>query len=177
MLLEHVDIIDAPAENVFELVRDKLPDLAKHLPSVSKIEQISLDEITPETQKVISYWYANVELPGLVKKFLSDKLLSWKDTAIWDQKARTVSYELQSFVVNDLFEAKGKNYFTDGGNQTTELKVTCEINIYPEKIPGIPKLLMKKTKPLIEKVIEKMLQPNLTSLGKGLKSYLDENKI
>ena len=177
MLLEHIDIIDAPADKVFALVRDKLPDLARHLPSVAKIEKISSEELSPDNQKVISHWYANVELPGLVKKFLSDKLLSWKDTAIWNGKDREVSYELQSFVVNDLFEAKGRNFFVDGGNQTTQLKVTCEINIYPEKIPGIPKLLMKKVKPLIEKVIEKMLQPNLTSLGKGLKSYLDENKI
>jgi len=176
MQLEHSDLIDAPAEAVYLLVRDKLTDLAEYLPSVASIEQASREETGKDTLKVVNHWYAAVELPALVKKFLSDSLLSWKDTAIWCNSSKSVEYELQSFVVNDLFEARGKNIFKESGNQC-ELTVSCEVTIYPEKIPGVPRLLMKKIKPLIEKVIEKMLQPNITSLGKGLKAYLKENPL
>ena len=82
-----------------------------------------------------------------------------------------MNYQLQSFLANDLFDARGKNYFSDLGDGRTEIKITCDVTIYPEKVPGVPRLLAKKVTPMIENLIEKLLAPNLTSLGEGLKKY------
>ena len=112
----------------------------------------------------------------MLKKFLSPEIFSWKDVAAWDNSEKAVEYRLESFLANDLFDAKGKNFFIDNGDGTTDLKITCTVKIYPEKVPGIPRLLAKKVTPMIEALMEKLLGPNLTSLGKGLQKYFEENK-
>lgn len=175
MELKHSDRIDAPAFEVYTLVKDKLPEIAKYLPNVEKIEKLSNKTLGSGKTEIINHWYAQVELPTLVKKFLSKELLSWKDKAVWDDTKMCVSYELESFIANNLFEAKGTNYFKACETGKSELLVTCSVQIHAENIPGVPKLMVRSVLPLIEKVIEKMLQPNLTSLGQGLKAFLADN--
>ena len=74
-----------------------------------------------------------------------------------------------------LFDVKGINSFSSISEDKTELKISCEVLIYPEKVPGIPRLLAKKVTPMIEKMIKKLLAPNLTSLGKGINQYYAEH--
>ena len=176
MKLEHSDIIKAPPDKVFSIVRDKLPDLASYLCSVAKVEQVCRESINEYQERIVSNWFANIRLPALLGKFTGESLLAWKDTAIWDDKKKEVTYTLESFFINDLFDARGRNYFECSEGGQTKLIVTCEVYIYPEKIPGIPRLIMKRITPAIEKIVEKMLRPNITSLGRGLRVYLQEQE-
>ena len=127
------------------------------------------------TLKVTNYWFAKAEIPTLVKKFIKPELLSWKDKAVWKDDAFEVHYELESFFANDLFEAKGVNSFVAKGDNKTEFILNCEINIYPEKVPGVPKFLAKKVSPVINTLVEKILGPNLTAMGKGINQYFKTN--
>ena len=125
--------------------------------------------------KIINQWHANVELPSLLKKVISEELLSWKDTAEWNDRKKTVEYELISFLSSNLFRAQGKNYFIPKGSSQTIFRVTCSVDIYPENIPRVPRLISSRVKPALEKIIEAMLRPNITSLGSGLKMYIKEH--
>ncbi len=171
MKLEHTDIIDAPTKEIYCLVRDQLPEIAQYLPSVREIKTVERQKLTDNTHKVINHWFAKAELPSLVSKFISEDFLSWKDIATWSDDKMCVHYKLESFVANDLFTATGANFFKDV-NGKTELTITCDVTIHPDKIPGVPRIMVRTVLPTIEKVLEKMLGPNLTSLGKGLRSYL-----
>jgi len=83
-----------------------------------------------------------------------------------------VRYELESSLGKNLFTARGINHFTAKKSDLTELHLSCEITIRADQIPGVPRLMVGKVVPAIEKLIEKMLQPNMTSLGEGIKAYL-----
>ena len=176
MKLSHSDNIPAHAEEVFNIVKNDLPSLVPYLPSVKKIVLLEHKSLKNNKEKIINHWFADIEMPKLLAKFISNDLLSWKDTATWDQQAMKVKYHLESFVANDLFTAKGCNEFKVVDDDNMELVVTCEVTLNPDQIPGVPKLMKKTLAPLIEAVIEKMLQPNLESLGLGLKSYLQEQE-
>lgn len=175
MKLEHSDEIGAHADLVYRIVKDQLSDLAPYLPSIERIETIERSALAGGNEKVVNHWYAQLDVPGLLSKFISKDLLSWKDTAVWDPASRKVEYQLESFVANDLFEARGCNRFEEISPQKSRLVLSCEVIIHPDRVPGVPRLMKKKVAPLIEKIIEKMMQPNITSLGKGLKAYLDAN--
>ena len=175
MQIERTEVIDRPVKDVYELVRDNLDKLVPYLPNVEKIDVKKHAPSGDNNIEVINHWYGKVDIPGMLKKFLSPEIFSWKDVALWKNNENLVEYKLQSFLANDLFDANGKNYFIDTGDGKTELKVTCTVKIYPEKVPGIPRLLAKKVTPMIETLLEKLLGPNLTSLGTGLKQYFKEN--
>jgi hypothetical protein len=70
---------------------------------------------------------------------------------------------------------KGINKFRDMGDGRTELLVTCDVTIHPDKVPGVPKFLVKKVLPIIEEMLKGVLAPNLAGLGKGLKNYYAKN--
>lgn len=170
MKIESSEIIKRPLNEVYNLVRNDLVKVVPYLPNVDRIE---VKDKTEDNGKlsVTNHWYAKVELPSMMTKFLKPEILSWKDMANWDDASHTVNYKMESFLANDLFDAKGTNVFVAVDENTTELKLKFELTIYPEKVPGVPRLLAGKVKPMIEGLIEKMITPNLTSLGKGINQY------
>jgi hypothetical protein len=174
MYLESKEIIDRPLDQVYKLVRDELPKLVPYMPNIERIEVKKHAPMGDGKIEVINHWYAVAEIPALAKKFISPEIFSWKDMAKWNDQEHAVEYVMESFLANDLFEAKGKNFFTAVGDKT-ELKVTCNIKIYADRVPGVPRLLAGKVLPLVEGLIERMLKPNLASLGKGLNQYFKDN--
>jgi hypothetical protein len=175
MKLESTEVINKPLEDVYTLVRDELEKLVPYLPNVNKIEVVDKSQ-TDNKVHIVNNWYAMADMPKLLSKFLKPEIFSWKDIADWNNETHSVDYSLESFLANDLFDAKGTNTFTALGDDKTELKISCEVSIYPEKIPGVPRLIAGKVKPMVESLIEKILAPNLTSLGTGLNKYFSENE-
>jgi hypothetical protein len=171
MRLENKEIINRPLAEVYQLVRDDLAKLVPYMPNVEKIEVKKHAPKDANSIEVINHWYGKADVPGMLKKFIKPELFSWSDFAVWHNDRHCVEYRLESFLANDLFDAKGTNYFTAVGTDKTELRITCEIILYPEKVPGVPKLLARTVLPGVEAILEKVLGPNLTSLGKGLNEY------
>ncbi|MFN8370794.1 MAG: SRPBCC family protein [Bacteriovoracaceae bacterium] len=174
MKLESKDIINAPLDVVFKLVRDDLEKIVPYLLNIKKIEMKERTEKNDELH-LINHWYAKAEIPAVAQKFVKPELFSWKDTAIWKNKEYKVDYKLESFWANDLYSAKGTNSFKAINDKQTELTVSCEVEIYPDKVPGVPKFLMKQVLPAIEGLLTKALAPNLTALAKGLNEYFKKN--
>ena len=172
MILENIEIINRPLEEVYELVKNDLDKLVPYLPNIRKIE-IKEKTQTEQGIHIVNYWYAIADMPSLLQKFLKPEIFSWKDIADWNDEYKKVDYTLQSFLANDLFDAIGTNTFTAVSDTQTQLHLKCEVKIYPDKVPGVPRLLAKKVTPLVEGLIEKILTPNLTSLGKGLNKYFE----
>ncbi|MDC0254295.1 SRPBCC family protein [Bacteriovoracales bacterium] len=176
MKLVSKDIIPRSREEVYNVLKNDLEKLVPYMPNVSKIEMVDRKEKGGGLTAITNHWYANAEIPTIAKKFIKEELMSWKDKALWHDSEFYVEYELESFWGNDIYDATGKNVMKELGPDKTELTLTCDLVIHPSKVPGIPKFLVKKVLPAIEGLIEKILQPNLTSLGKGLISYFNAQK-
>jgi hypothetical protein len=170
MKLTSTEVINRPLDEVYALVRDNLDKLVPHMPNVGRIE-VKSKKTTGDKTEMVNHWYAKAEIPSLLKKFLNPDIFSWKDVAVWDDKAHKVDYRLESFVANDLFDAHGTNSFKAIGADKTELTISCDVTIHADKVPGVPRLLARQVTPAIESLLEKILGPNMTALGKGLNQY------
>ena len=137
MRLESTDVIEAPRDQVYLVVRDKLPELASYLPNVQKVETLQYKQREKHTD-IENRWFAEAKLPRLVENVLSEELFSWNDKATWFNGEYRVEYELESALAKGIFHARGRNEFKEVGPGQTELTVSCEIIIHAEKIPGIP---------------------------------------
>lgn len=173
--LKTSDVVQAPVERVFAAARDELPKLVPYLPNIGRIEVKERKESAPSKVRIVNRWHAKAEIPAAAAKFVSQDLLSWEDTAEWDSESLSVTYELRSFVSAEIFQARGRNTFKAEGGQT-RLEVDVEVELRPEKVPGVPRLLASMVKPAVEELIKKILTPNLTSLAKGLNGYFANQK-
>lgn len=169
MFIESEDKLDRPADQVYPLVRDELPRLLPYLPDVEKITELSRERESETRLKVVNEWTAKAKVPGMVAKFLPPDVFTWKDYATWKDDENIVEYRLEGFG----YEVEGKNFFTADGDGTV-IKVTATVTIHPEKFK-IPKLIFKKAFPVLEGTIKKAVQPNLTALARGLRSYFADN--
>jgi hypothetical protein len=176
MIIESKEVIHRPVEQVYKFVRDDLSMLVPYLSNVDKIEVKQRKRQQNKTLEVINIWYAKAEIPGVVKKFVRPEFFSWTDKALWCDETFKVTYQLDSYFANDLFEAKGLNSFVSKGPNETEFNLSCEIEIFPEKVPGLPKFLAKKISPIIYSLIESILSKNLKQLGRGINRYFEEKK-
>ena len=177
MLIKQTEFIQVDRRRAYDLVKNNLEAIADYLPSVDRIELIQKETNAKGNELLTNHWFAKVTLPFFLKSIISKDLLSWKDTACWIDDELRVVYELESFYGNDFFEAKGENRFLEDSPGRTKLELQCQVTINADKIPGVPTALAKKVVPAIEKIVEKMLQPNLSSLGKALNSYIESEKV
>lgn len=168
MYIESEDRIEQSPDEVYPLVRDDLPKLLPYLPDVEEIKQLSFERESDTRVRVVNRWRAKAAIPAMAKKFLPADLLVWTDRALWKDDVYQVEYKLEGFG----YDVEGTNYFSPDGDATL-LKVTATVTIHPEKFK-IPRLLFKKVFPAVEGLVKKAVQPNLTSLAKGLKAYFAE---
>lgn len=170
MIIESIDYLDRPADEVYPLVRDHLTELLPYLPDVESIEQKSYVRESDDRVRVVNIWKAKAKVPSFVAKMIPPDLFVWTDRALWKSEDYSVDYELEGF----CYRVTGTNTFgpKDGG---TELRISGTVEIYPEKLK-IPKLLWKKAYPMIEGSIKNAVQPNLTSLARGLRAYFEAQK-
>ena len=155
------------------LVRDDLSKLVPFLPIVDKIVTLEREAINAHQHRRLNHWFAKADVPSLAKKYIKPEFFAWKDYAVWDDQERSAEFRLESFFGKDLYEAKGKNYFRPVGDGKTEVHVCCDVTLYVDKVPGVPRFLAGTILPLIEAVIIKILEPNLKSLSKGLNGYFE----
>ncbi|MBT3218913.1 MAG: hypothetical protein HN348_07455 [Proteobacteria bacterium] len=165
MRIESEDYLERPAEEIYPLVRDELPKLLPHLPDVETIELVSYDRESETRVRIVNRWKAKAKIPRAAAKFIPKEILNWTDYALWKDDENCVEYRLEGYG----YEVTGVNYFT-AENGGTRIKVTADVTLHPEKFK-VPRFLFNKVFPLIEGVVKKAVQPNLTALARGLRAY------
>ncbi len=174
MLLEVEGTIPQPADIVFPLVRDEMAKIVPHMPDIERIDVLSTEKRDDGRLSTVNQWFSRPSnIPSLIQKFVKPEFFSWKDYALWNNETYSVDFELESPIANDLYDAKGTNHF--GPHPSLEgqtlIRIQCNLTIYPERMPGVPRFLAKKVQPTIETMIRRTLEPNLSSLIQGLTGY------
>jgi hypothetical protein len=55
-----------------------------------------------------------------------------------------------------------------------QVKIDGDLNIYPERVPGVPRLLAGKLRSKIEAWVVDMIVPNLQTMARGVQAYFDD---
>lgn len=161
--------------DVFAVYRDKLPELVKYLPNVRGISITTRTDDGPVV-KLLNRWKGGGEIPGMVRKFLSEDLLEWDDHAVWKQDSFTCDWRTIVPAFKDAIDAAGTNRFEELGPERTRLIIAGELKCDAAKIKGVPRLMSGVIGPAVETFLVATVKPNLVSVAKGVEAYLRENK-
>ena len=75
MKLESTGKIQQPLETVFELVRDRLPEVVPYMPNVDRIVVDSREEHDGKV-RIVNTWFAKADIPQAAKKILKPEILT-----------------------------------------------------------------------------------------------------
>ena len=82
-------------------------------------------------------------------------------------------WDFQTVHFDRLYDCSGVNYFEETPEGTTKIRLTGSLVVYPQRVPGIPRLLARRLSPAIEKFLIELVTPNLRQLPAALQTYLD----
>lgn len=167
------DPIPLDAAEAFTLIRDEMPALVPFMPDTDEITVISREELEGEV-KIVNRWRASLnKIPGALRSFVKPEMLSWNDHARWTEEDYTARWELEAIGSNRLFSCHGETSIVEEAGEVF-LKIVVEFEIYPERVPGIPKFLAKKLGPQLEKLIGDVLSVNMRQMAQSITAYAAE---
>lgn len=160
-----------PRPIVFLAYRDKLAEMLPYLPNVRRIEVVDRTE-RDGTVTLHNVWHGGGEIPAAARAFLSEAMLSWDDTAEWNEADFTCHWVITTRAFTEAVRCEGWNRFSeDGAGTRLEIRGTLEIDA--RKIKGVPRLFAGKVGKGVEEFLVGKIQPNLVEVTQGLRQYLE----
>jgi hypothetical protein len=175
MDFECVDDVGYPLEDVYKLVRDDMTALVPYLKDVEEIRVVERkDEGTG--LRIVNVWRGSMSAaPSVVQKFITPDLVTWTDHAFWPHDKKQAEWRLEPRVGGKLFECTGTTSLVPGlAEGTCRIQIRSRLNVYPERLPGVPRLLAGTVRGRIEGFIVDLIRPNLQTLSRGVRGYFDD---
>jgi len=168
--------VSHPAAAILDLMINRMEEIVPFLPNVEGIELREREDLPDGRIRIVRHWQgAASNVPAPLRPFVSTEMLGWTDTALWHPSEYKVEWEM-STNLSAFYECSGTNYFEPYPKQedaATRVRVTGELTIFPNKLPGVPSFLGSRLAPQVEKFVVALLTPNMEDLAKGLQAYFD----
>lgn len=171
MKIETTADIAFPKDIVFAAYRDHLVELVPYLANVRAITITSRAE-EGSLVKFVNRWKGGGEIPGVVRKFLSEDLLEWDDLATWNATDFTCQWQTVVPAFKDAVDARGHNTFIERTPGITTLRISGELKVDAAKVKGVPRILAGTVSPAIEAFLVAAIKPNLVAVAKGVEKFL-----
>lgn len=172
MLINISSQVPFPRPLVYAAFRDNLIDLVPYMPSVKNI-QIKSRQEKPEHIESINEWRGKGEIPGLMKPWLKEDLLTWTEYNIWKISNFTLEWRISTHAFTEAVHWAGINHFIDKDN-TTIIKSQGQLTIDPKGLKNIPPIMRSQVAQVAEKYLAKQVEPNLSLMSEGVRSYLSQ---
>ncbi len=170
------DAVSHPQRAVFELIRDDMPALVPYLGDVEAITVLERRENADGSVFILNEWRGSQDkVPQVAQKFIKPETITWKDHATWfaEGPARA-EWRLEPAVGGSLFECTGTTSILDAGEGRCTIAIKGDLRVYPERLPGVPRLLAGKLRGTVEQFVVSMIVPNLQSMARGVQGYFDD---
>lgn len=176
MRFRYEERIAHPIDACFAGLRDHQPDLVPYLDGIEEIRVRERVEVGPGRLRLVNEWVSDYRPSGVVAKVLRPEWLRWLDTVTWDEPTRTWEWRLESIALSGLFLATGKNRMEPDGERATRFVIEGDLEVYVEKLPGIPSFVGRAVRPQVERFIVGMVEPRQREICAGLAKWLDARR-
>jgi hypothetical protein len=176
MLFQCIDEVRHPVETVFHLLRDDMTSLVPYLSDVEAIEVLECKDLGDGKLNIINLWKgSSAKAPRMIQKFLTPDLISWKDHAVWHSEGtRHAEWRLEPKHGGSLFECTGTTRIEEKSPGVCQIRIDGDLRVYPERLPGVPRILAGKLRTRIESFVVAMVVPNLQTMATGVQAYFDD---
>ena len=166
--------IHHPRDVVFQVYRDRLPEIARYIPDIKEIVVHSREEAAGIV-KLHNEWISSRDVPSYATGIVKPEFLRWDDFATWNEPASVVEWTIRTRAFTESVRCSGKNQFLEDGKDGTRVLLSGQLDISLKDIPGVPSFLKGRLAPQVEKFIVSLITPNLEHVNRSVERFLDEN--
>ena len=176
MKFREVVVVDQSASFVLHFMMNRLEELIPLLPNVTRADKERQTQLPDGRIRTIRRWEASPGvLPVALRPFARKEWMRWIDTSDWCFKEHREDWVLSMERMENLYDCAGSNTFRphpDFPETKTLAVIEGELEVYPERVRGIPKFLAKKLAPQVEKYVISLLVENLVGMTRELGPFL-----
>jgi hypothetical protein len=177
MQFEKVTTVSHPAALVLETMMHKLEELTPYRSRLHDLKTEIKEELDNGDIRTLRCCQAVVQsVPTIFRAFVDEGMLVWQDDSIWTPRQYRATWTINNGL-GHLYKCHGVNYFEPDPshpNKSTRIRITGEISIDPEKIPGVPAFVARRLVPRAERIIINLIEPDLAEVAVALQKYLDQ---
>src|SRR3989339_2257317 len=163
MKIQGSEKLHHPAPLVFSTLRDKMDALVKLIPNIEQVEVLERRDEPPRVHLHNRWQGSGSDIPGALRPFIKKELTGWNDRAVWDESTLTCTWEIESIIGRNVFSCHGATQIVPNGENESTFTIDGELNVNPDKVPGVPGFLARKLQGPLENFIATLIRPNLTS--------------
>lgn len=172
MLINASVLVPFPRTLVYATYRDKLPEIVASMSSVKQVILKSRQDQQGAVHQVYE-WHGKSEIPGLLKAFLSEDLLTWTDFATWKESEYVTDWQIQPQAFRDAVTWAGQDRYLEEGN-STRIESRGKLVIDPHRLKSVPGFLAGQVSHLAEEMLAKQAEPNFVEMSRRVKDYLEK---
>lgn len=171
MQIRHNALIHFPIERVYDTFLTGMEQLPPWLPGIDRIDITRFEQPSAHTAEVDYKWHIDTAIvPAVLRPFLRSNMDHIRSSTVWCSQRRIVEFEFYHDDYRSLFDCKGTFSLVEQSGTSIRIDISADLQPYPERVPGLPSWLAKKSLPLVEKLIGDILKPSLLSLPDALQA-------
>ena len=171
MKLSIVTKIPHSAQACYEAMRDEMPNLAKFMPNIQKIDVIARED-DADGVRLTNQWYAaGTEIPTLARPFVDPDRVFWLDHAHWLAEGYRCQWRRELGFLTDRVSCKGFTFFTPTSEDSCQMEIDGDLTLDLKGL--VPRLMVGRATKGVEQFILKMMEPNFRRMGQSLTDFLN----
>jgi hypothetical protein len=166
------DVINFPQQAVYDTQRNEMAKLVAYLPNINKIEVLEREERDGGVRIVNLWRAAATDVPRIIRPFVKPEMLQWHDYAEWFDDDHYCTWRLKTGFFTEQVSVRGKTSFLRLGENKSKCVIDGDLSVDHTRLPGVPRLVAKKVVKEVEKLVIRLMTPNMTSVNRGIERYL-----
>lgn len=180
MLINASVYLPFPRPLVYETYRDRLLEVVGQMPTVKRVRLINrqtidrqtIDRPNQEETVLQTYeWHGKSDIPGMMRAFLSEDLLTWTDFATWQSPNFTTDWRIEPHAFREAITWQGQDRYLEEG-EGTRIESRGELRIDPHRLTSVPGFMAGQVSHFAEEMLVKQAEPNFIALSRCIEAYL-----
>jgi hypothetical protein len=149
------------------LLRDELPQLAKHLPDISRIELIEKSLLPEGDVEITSVWHASPRIPPPFARLLDAQMLAWTDRARWTAEGTRCRFLIEPHFMRNSVQCHGQTVLESAmSGRGTRISFVGELGI--KRVGTLASMVGGGLVDEVERFVAGLIGANLGKLGTAL---------
>lgn len=178
MNFKTISIIKFPVELSWITMMNKLPEIAKDVTDLESITEVERKQLDEDSVKIINIWIAKPNLPALVVKYINRNMLTWTDTANWNESKKCIDWEIRSHHFYEEMHCKGSTSFEPAmGGKGCRITFSGSLE-WKGKVLSLGLGILDNTiSKAVESVLTQMIPSNFRKITEVMGRYMEKNMV
>ncbi len=154
-------VVKRPREEIWQIMRDRLPELAGQLDDIDRIELVEREAERERKHRLTNRWVSRQSIPTVLASQLGGTEISWLDENEWDDERYVCDWSITPSILTDAIRCRGSSCYEKAmGGRGTRVTFEGEFELLSGS-ESMPRILEGPLNGFVESIVTTLIPKNL----------------